>query len=195
MTPVRIHGAVLCGGASRRMGQDKAALPHPDGGSWLSRTAELLSRVCESVAVCSQHPSHAALVAGLERVHLTLEPPPAQGPLRALAQVLSSTGDSAVLIAPVDMPSLSRETLESLITQWELAPGQAAVAHDGQQLQPLLGIYPGGAKQRSTLAQALEAGERRWQGWLATIPHQAVVLPAQQLLNANTPAERARLMP
>ncbi len=62
-------------------------------------------------------------------------------------------------------------------------------------LQPLLGIYPGGAKQRSTLAQALEAGERRWQGWLATIPHQAVVLPAQQLLNANTPAERARLMP
>ena len=69
------------------------------------------------------------------------------------------------------------------------------MAHDGQQLQPLLGIYPGGAKQRSTLAQALEAGERRWQGWLATIPHQAVVLPAQQLLNANTPAERARLMP
>ena len=194
MTPVPIHGAVLCGGASRRMGQDKAALPHPEGGSWLSRTAELLSEVCESVAVCSQHPSHAALVAGLERVHLTLEPPPAQGPLRALAHVLSSASESAVLVAPVDMPRLNRETLESLIRQWELAPAQAAVAHDGQQLQPLLGIYPSGARQHSALAQALEAGERRWQAWLTTIPHQAVVLPARQLLNANTPAERARLM-
>ena len=193
MTPMRLEGAVLCGGASRRMGQDKAALPHPSGGSWLSHAAALLSQVCPSVAVCSQHSRHADLITGLERVALTLEPAPAQGPLHALPLILPRGSESALLVAPVDMPQLNRCTLESLIAQWRHAPCQAAVAHDGERLQPLLGIYPGGSEQRTGLAEVLASGERRWQAWLATIPHQAVVLPAQPLINANTPAERARL--
>ena len=194
MTPMRLEGAVLCGGASRRMGQDKAALPHPNGGSWLSHAAELLSQVCPSVAVCSQHSSHADLIAELERVALALEPTPAQGPLHALELVLPRGSDSALLVAPVDMPQLNRRTLDSLIAQWRHSPSQAAVAHDGERLQPLLGIYPGGPEQRNGLTEVLASGERRWQVWLATIPHQAVVLPAAPLINANTPAERARLM-
>ena len=68
------------------------------------------------------------------------------------------------------------------------------MAHDGERLQPLLGIYPGGPEQRNGLTEVLASGERRWQAWLATIPHQALVLPAAPLINANTPAERARLM-
>ena len=194
MTPMRLQGAVLCGGASRRMGQDKAALPHPNGGSWLSHAAALLSQVCPSVAVCSQHSSHADLIAALERVALALEPTPAQGPLHALQLVLPKGNDSALLVAPVDMPQLNRRTLDALIAQWRHSPSQAAVAHDGERLQPLLGIYPGGPEQRNGLAAVLASGERRWQAWLATIPHQAVVLPAAPLINANTPAERARLM-
>ena len=190
---MRLQGAVLCGGASRRMGQDKAALPHPSGGSWLSHAAALLSQVCPSVAVCSQHSRHADLITGLERVALTLEPGPAQGPLHALPLILPRGSESALLVAPVDMPQLNRCTLESLIAQWRHAPCQAAVAHDGERLQPMLGIYPGGSEQRTGLAEVLASGERRWQAWLATIPHQAVVLPAQPLINANTPAERARL--
>lgn len=190
---MRLQGAVLCGGASRRMGQDKAALPHPSGGSWLSHAAALLSQVCSSVAVCSQHSRHADLITGLERVALILEPAPAQGPLHALPLILPRGSESALLVAPVDMPQLNRCTLESLIAQWRHAPCQAAVAHDGERLQPLLGIYPGGSEQRTGLAEVLASGERRWQAWLATIPHQAVVLPAQPLINANTPAERARL--
>ena len=193
MTPKRLQGAVLCGGASRRMGQDKAALPHPSGGSWLSHAAALLSQVCPSVAVCSQHSRHADLITGLERVALILEPAPAQGPLHALPLILPRGSESALLVAPVDMPQLNRCTLEALIAQWRHSPCQAAVAHDGERLQPLLGIYPGGSEQRTGLAEVLASGERRWQAWLATIPHQAVVLPAQPLINANTPAERARL--
>ena len=190
---MRLQGAVLCGGASRRMGHDKAALPHPSGGSWLSHAAALLSQVCPSVAVCSQHSRHADLITGLERVALTLEPAPAQGPLHALPLILPRGSESALLVAPVDMPQLNRCTLEALIAQWRHSPCQAAVAHDGERLQPLLGIYPGGSEQRTGLAEVLASGERRWQAWLATIPHQAVVLPAQPLINANTPAERARL--
>ena len=190
---MRLQGAVLCGGASRRMGQDKAALPHPSGGSWLSHAAALLSQVCPSVAVCSQHSRHADLITGLERVALILEPAPAQGPLHALPLILPRGSESALLVAPVDMPQLNRCTLEALIAQWRHSPCQAAVAHDGERLQPLLGIYPGGSEQRTGLAEVLASGERRWQAWLATIPHQAVLLPAQPLINANTPAERARL--
>ena len=33
---------LLSGGASQRMGTDKALLPHPEGGTWLERSLRLL---------------------------------------------------------------------------------------------------------------------------------------------------------
>ena len=81
------------------------------------------------------------------------------------------------------MPQLNRRTLDSLIAQWRRSPCQAAVAHDGERLQPLLGIYPGGPEQRNGLTEVLASGERRWQAWILDLsriefggPEQADVL-------------------
>ena len=179
------------------MGRDKAALPHPAGGSWLSHSVELLLELLLElncpVAVLTRHRQHRDLLQHRPQVRVELESGPARGPLQALSQVLPQQDGVAVLVAPVDLPYLERSGLQLLLQSWQRAPQLAAVAHDGQQRQPLLGIYPGGPAAHSALQQELEQGRGRWQSWLDRQPHQLVPLPAAQLRNLNTPAECAAL--
>ena len=43
--PGSLRCCLLSGGDSRRMGRDKALLPHPEGGTWLERSLGLLADV------------------------------------------------------------------------------------------------------------------------------------------------------
>ena len=45
---------LLSGGASRRMGHDKALLPHPEGGTWLSRSLLLLAQLEAPITLLSR---------------------------------------------------------------------------------------------------------------------------------------------
>jgi molybdopterin-guanine dinucleotide biosynthesis protein A len=51
-----LHGLVLAGGRSSRMGTDKAALPHPDGRPLARRTCDLLAEAgCDAVMLSLRH--------------------------------------------------------------------------------------------------------------------------------------------
>jgi molybdopterin-guanine dinucleotide biosynthesis protein A len=91
------------------------------------------------------------------------------------------------------MPRLRTAVFLQLIAAWNCAPEQVAVAHDGQQLQPLLAVIPSGPPFRSCLDQQLQRGELRWMDWLMRVPHQSVRLPAEALLNANCSADLSAL--
>ena len=184
---------LLSGGNSRRMGRDKALLPHPSGGVWLTALVDQLLPLGHPVQVLSRHPEHAELLAHRPGCSVRLELPPWNGPLQALAKVLSPMPGEALLVLPVDMPRLRTAVVQQLIAAWNHAPEQAAVAHDGLRLQPLLAVIPSGSPFRSCLDQQLERGELRWMDWLTRVPHQAVSLPAEALLNANCPADLAAL--
>ncbi|MEB3183382.1 MAG: NTP transferase domain-containing protein, partial [Cyanobacteriota bacterium] len=54
LAPLRC--CLLSGGESRRMGRDKALLPHPEGGTWLERTLRLLAQLESPITVLSRHP-------------------------------------------------------------------------------------------------------------------------------------------
>ena len=136
---------------------------------------------------------HAELLAHRPGCSVLLELPPWNGPLQALAKVLSPMPGEALLVLPVDMPRLRTAVVQQLIAAWNRAPEQAAVAHDGQRLQPLLAVIPSGSPFRSCLDQQLQRGELRWMDWLTRVPHQTVRLPAEALLNANCPADLAAL--
>ncbi|MCP9890101.1 molybdenum cofactor guanylyltransferase [Cyanobium sp. Aljojuca 7D2] len=185
---------LLSGGESRRMGRDKALLPHPEGGTWLERNLRLLAQLEAPITLLSRHPAHLELAQSLHPIAITAlaEPPPWEGPLLALHRLMQQHPDELLLLCPVDMPDLSLAALNTL----RAAAGDAAaagsptrlhLAHDGERLQPLLGLYPSSAPIRAHLAAAVERGERRLQSWLASQPYQAVPLDPLAIRNMNRP--------
>ena len=195
-----LRACLLSGGASRRMGCDKALLPHPDGGSWLEQSLKRLAGCGAPITLLTSRPQHLnqalTLAAQLPVPLLALaEPPPRQGPLPALARLMAIHAGQRLLLCPVDMPWLDDASLASLLTAAVQGGDSADVlhlAHDGERLQPLLGLYPATAARRRRLGQALAAGERRLQAWLAGERWQAVPLDATALRNANRPADLGR---
>ncbi|MFI0403267.1 MAG: molybdenum cofactor guanylyltransferase [Cyanobium sp.] len=192
------RSCLLGGGASRRMGCDKALLPHPEGGTWLERGLGLLLALGQPVTLISRHSAHRvradALMArraagGLSTPPLVVfsEPPPWDGPLRALARLMERHPEQRLLLCPVDMPWLDVPTLEALIgaAAGDRDRERIHLAHDGQRLQPLLGVVPATAARRLRLEAALEAGERGMQRWLAGERWVPVPCPPGPLRNIN----------
>ena len=186
-TKIELKAVVLSGGSSRRMGRDKALLPHGAGSTWLEHITSQLSSLDLPVLVLTIHPSHQHLLQHKPGVNVQRDANPGAGPLQAIAPLFPAHQRQALLIAPVDMPDLKADGLQQLIASWKQDPHTAAVAHDGQRLQPLLGIYPGGKTQRQSMLETVAAGQNSWMTWLDQIPYRAIGLPPEQLRNCNHP--------
>lgn len=184
---------IFSGGDSRRMGEDKALLAHPDGGVWLTALIAQVQPLDWPIRVVTRHRAHGELLQDQPKVRVWQEPAPWAGPLQALARVLPAVSDEALLVMPVDMPRLSTAVLRQLIAAWQLQPDRVAVAHDGQRLQPLLAVIPSGSPFQSVLIEQVTAGRYRWLDWLNRVPHQMVSLPPSALVNANRPEDLAAL--
>ncbi len=187
------------------MGRDKALLPHPEGDTWLERTLTLLARLEAPITLLSRHSAHlerAGLLArrlsasaheGATPPLLALpEPPPWEGPLLALHRLMRHHPEERLLLCPVDMPDLTLAALQELLAAADASPAAADttgihLAHDGERLQPLLGLYPSRAPLRGQLAAAVARGERRLMGWLATQAITPVLLDPKALRNVNRP--------
>ena len=178
------------------MGRDKALLSHPEGGSWLERTLRLLAQLNAPITLLSRHRAHLQLAEALQielkatgvALELIAEPPPWEGPLLALHRLMEHHPNECLLLCPVDMPDLSLAALQALLAGAATgSPTRLLLAHDGERLQPLLGLYPSSAPIRAHLAAAVERGERRLQSWLATLPCQAVPLDPLAIRNVNRP--------
>ena len=182
---------LLSGGASRRMGRDKALLPHPYGGTWLEYSLGQLARLQAPITVLTRHRIHLELALAFgERqgmvVEAIAEPPPWEGPLMAMSRLAQRYPAGRLLICPVDMPALHGAALETLLAAAAIQPELIHVAHDGERLQPLLALLPDSEAWRCGLGRALAQGERRWQRWLLAHPWQSVLLEPQFLRNINT---------
>lgn len=151
-------GLLLTGGASRRMGTDKALLEI--GGRRLAeRAAEVLRAVCDPVLEVGP------AVSGLAAVR---EDPPGQGPLAALgagAAELRRLGHAGpVLLLAVDMPNVEPPLLRLLAGR--PGPATAVPVADGQP-QPLCARY--GPDALAAVPGLLAAGERSLRALLATV--------------------------
>jgi len=175
------------------MGQDKALLPHPEGGTWLERSLLLLAELGAPVTLLSRHPRHLELARALAAAPLPItavpEPPPWEGPLLALHHLMTQHPERRLLLCPVDMPALTAAALRQLLAAASPEPAVIHLAHDGRRLQPLLGLYPSSAAIRRSLGFAVAAGERRLQGWLETQSCRGVPLDPLALRNVNRPEE------
>ncbi|MEJ6603261.1 MAG: molybdenum cofactor guanylyltransferase [Verrucomicrobiia bacterium] len=131
---------VMAGGFSRRMGTDKAALPHP-----VSKLPLLEHQLRLLAALYPQRRFVSA------RLHQTLPTLPADvirinddgehGPLGGITATLSASDSDHLLVIAVDLPQLTRETLEQLFKPVPLAES-GSIATTIHGVEPLVAIYP-----------------------------------------------------
>ncbi|ORW94909.1 molybdenum cofactor guanylyltransferase [Mycolicibacter terrae] len=196
MTP-RLAGVVLAGGASRRMGRDKATLTVAgrfEGRTLVEHLVSVVSQRCDPVfVVAAQEQALPVLAAQVLRDEVPgLGPLPAMGlGLRAAARA----GAERAFVCAVDMPFLTPELIGRL-AECSREVGTAGVAdivlpRAGRD-HYLAGVY------RTALAETVDAlvaaGERRV-GALADVAdvERIVLTDASPLANLNSPDDVAGL--
>ena len=144
--------AILAGGRSTRMGQDKLLLPVA-GEPQLVRLAHLGASLGMPVWICGRTPP--GDWTGPE-VHWLVDDPPGCGPMGGLAAALGEAErrqlPGVVLIAG-DLPYLQAHALE-----WLASLPLASVQCREERLEPLAGHYP--TRLLQVVRERLEAG--RW---------------------------------
>lgn len=195
--PDRIPAVILAGGASRRMGEDKAMLSF-GGGTLLSHALARISAQSGPVII-SRHDGENAEFAGAPvvtdgcREH--------DGPLSGILSALRHfEGQPASHIASVavDTPFFPTDFVARLQAAVP-APGEIIAARSNGRAHPVFALWP--VVLADVLAAWLADGNRRLMGFLERHPHRFVDFGMDgehdPFFNINTPEEleqaRARI--
>ena len=176
-------GVVLAGGASTRMGRDKA-LVTVRGTPMARRVADALTAAGAAEVFCVGGDAGALAAAGLDH---RADDDPGAGPLAAVVTALRDATHDVVFVAACDLvdpdPEAIRATLDALNEDHD-----AAVPTDGTNPQPLHAAY------KRTALECLEAaraeGERSITRALARLRVAEVTgIAAGALRDADTPSD------
>ncbi len=183
-----LAAVVLAGGASRRMGRDKATMPHPDAATTMvEHTVEVLRTRCD--ARVRRSPRRVSRCPALQ-ADVLRDDIRGVGPLLATGRGLraaAQAGRDRAFVSAVDMPYLSTEVIDELVayeTSTSCCRGTDATT-----------TWPGSTAPTSpTHIDALvAAGERSMRALAETVVTQRVVLPpTRALTNANSLADLAQ---
>jgi molybdopterin-guanine dinucleotide biosynthesis protein A len=185
-----VAAALLVGGASSRMGRDKASLPF-GGVAAATRLARRLGSLCEDLLLVGGEPP--ADAPG-RRVP---DPPGPRSALRGLVGALSAARAERVLVVATDLP-LVHEALLLGLCAWPEA--DAVLARDAQGPQPLCAVYRRervlpAAQRRLAAGSPLALRDLLAELEVHVLPPdvQAALDPdGTALWNVNTPEDRAR---
>lgn len=181
-------GVVFCGGASRRMGRDKAHLVL-DGRTLLERAAGVLATATPRVLLASgDAPRYPEL--GLECL---VDAQERAGPLAGLATALERIAREGVAYACVlacDMPRVSVAVFRELLARARADAADVCLVRTVAGLEPLCGVYH--ARCLPAVRAALARGERRMDSFhdsvrLVTLHEHELGLDCTR--NLNTPEE------
>lgn len=181
-------GVVFCGGASRRMGRDKALLVL-DGMTLLERAARTLAAVTPRVLLATgAEPRYAEL--GLDHV---LDGEPGAGPLAGLAAALARIEHARIAFVCVlacDMPRVPVAVFPALLSRARAENVEACLVRTRGGLEPLCGVYH--ARCLPAVRAALARGERRmdsFHGDIRLVTRSEEELELDCTRNLNTPEE------
>lgn len=179
-----VSGVVLAGGASRRMGRDKAGLML-GGRTLLQRQVHKL----RSLGIADIMLSGAGLPA-LPGVRVVPDELPGNGPLGGLHACLRASGNDACLVVSVDAALVPAAALARLC---QCHMGGVTVLRHGGWEEPLIGVYDRAAAAR--IAALLGEGERRVRALKGAVRWRYFdyLGPEELLANCNTPEEFAAL--
>lgn len=185
-------GVVFCGGASRRMGRDKARLVL-DGTTLLERAVRELASLTPRVLLASGHaPRYPEL--GLECV---LDVEAGAGPLAGLAALLERLEREGVAYACVlacDLPCASARALRTLLEHARATRADVCLVATPAGSEPLFGVYH--VRALAAVRAALGRGARRMNAFHAEVRLALVAeagLEPDCARNLNTPEEYGAL--
>jgi molybdenum cofactor guanylyltransferase len=136
---MNISAALLVGGESRRMGQDKATLAFHGRPLWEIQL-DLLRKMRPREIFLSARSDPVWRPAD---VHFVPDQTPSRGPLSGLAATLSRIRTDHLLALAIDMPLMTEDFLRSLCDM--IKPSCGVIPMIGDRAEPLAAIYPKGA--------------------------------------------------
>lgn len=148
-----IEGFILVGGASSRMGRDKALLTL-SGVSFVERIAGELSRVAGRVNLVGAKNVESSL-----KIENVPDVYPSWGALGGLHAALAACRAEWAAVVACDLPFVTGELFERLASLREGSEAVVPVQRDGR-LQPLCALYRTAAC-REIARRMIEEGERR----------------------------------
>ena len=192
-----VAGFILAGGASRRMGTEKARLLL-NGQSFVERIARELSSVTSSIKVVGDRVSPAELNLPID-IQCAPDVYPQWGALGGVHAALSACSESWALVVACDFPFVTGELFASLAGVRQDFDAVAPIQQDGIP-QPLCSLYR--VEPCLSLAERLiKSGERKPITLLQSVRTRWVLFNELSLLkgadcffdNINTPEDYARV--
>ncbi len=174
-----ICAALFAGGASRRMGTDKALLPWR-GSTLVRYLAGELDFFSEKL-LSAQQPS---LLPGADW-RLVPDLRPGCGPLGALESVLSAMRSDAALCVACDLPFFTRELAERMLRALREEADCLVCWDETGRVHPVCAIYR--RQALPVVTGQLQAGDFRMMHLLAKLKTDYFSVAAAQMQNANTP--------
>lgn len=169
-------GAVLAGGRSGRLGQDKRFI-EVDGAPLLARTVAVLLSLVDAVQVVVAEPSDrtrvtAALAQALgpdtaERVLVGVDARHGIGPAAGLETALADATSDLVLVVATDHPALAPGVLGMLLERARTSGASAVTLAGPRGPEPFVTVYRRDALP--AVRATLDAGTRRMQDVLAAL--------------------------
>jgi len=154
-----LTGLVLAGGASRRMGRDKARLPLPGWGTLLERQVAVLREAGATRVLVSTQRGRPYNVGD----KLVFDDLPDAGPLAGVAAGLREATAGLVLVLAVDMPGVGAGHFAELLCHARQEPPCGVVPVRDRIIEPLTAIYP--AVLAGSAEKALRAGQSSPRDW------------------------------
>jgi len=173
-----VAGFVLAGGASRRMGQDKALLAYA-GQTLVQSVAREVLKAAGSVALLGDPERYGDL--GL---HVVPDIIPGRGPMSGLHAALGSTDAEWVLLAACDLPNVEAAFLRVLIDRATVTNAKCVAARSDSGLEPLCAVYH--RSTRTEVELALLEGRLRMRDLAARLGATGVDAEARLVRNVNT---------
>ena len=188
-SPIPLAAVVLAGGASRRMGRDKATLTFsgPAGQTTLvEHVVSVVSPRCSPVfVIAAQGQPLPTLPAEVLRDEVL-----GVGPLLATGRGLRAAAEAGLqwaFVCAVDMPFLSADVIDVLAGPAVRSGADVVLPWDGRD-HYLAGIYRTALADR--VDELIAAGERSMRALVDTVDTQRIVMPEQRsLTNVNTTAD------
>ena len=177
-------GFVLAGGASRRMGRDKALLP-------LGETT-MIEQIAAAVRGAAGNVTLIGPVGRYQHLGLPVIPDEIEncGPLGGLYTALRVTAADWNIVVACDMPGVTETFLKQMLQAAEESGGDCLVPETGGKLDPLCAVY------HCRLVHAAESAIHRklfkMQDFISTLRTVRWPVPdslQNALANVNTPAE------